>query len=130
MNRSELIDNINEGRRVTIMLDGAEIISARKELKPLSHYQCANLYKFVVKDPQYGTIYFGGFSEKLREVFLTVHTGTKVSLKVTVTGVGNPTERFPDPILFAKPHLKKGDPLVVDVPVDTTQEGFDLSVNV
>lgn len=129
MNRNELVEFVEQGRRVTIMLDRAEVVSFKKELKPINHYKCATLYKIVVKDPTFGTIYFGGFSDRLLE--LASHRyGTLVSLKVTVTGIGTATERYPEPMLFAKPHLKKGDPLVVDFPVDATNEGFDLSVNV
>lgn len=130
MNRTELIDNVKSGRRVTIMLNGAEVVSAKKDLKPINHYKCATLYKIVVKDPIYGAIFFSGFSDKLLEMFGSSYNSAKVSLKVTVTGVGEASDRFPDPILFAKPHLKKGDPLVVDFPIDTTQESSDLSVNV
>jgi hypothetical protein len=130
MNRTELIDNVKSGRRVTIMLNGAEVVSAKKDLKPINHYTCATLYKIVVKDPIYGAIFFSGFSEKMLEMFSSGYNAAQVSLKVTVTGVGESSDRYPDPILFAKPHLKKGDPLVVDFPIDTTSQDHDLSVNV
>lgn len=130
MNRTELIENVNNGRRVTIMLSGAEVVSAKKELKPINHYRCATLYKIVVKDPTYGAIYFGGFSDKLLELFSSGYNTARVSLKVTVTGVGESSDRYPDPILFAKPHLKKGDPLVVDFAIDATESDHALSINV
>lgn len=128
MNRNELIDTVQNGRQVVIMLDGAEVVSAKKQLKPINHYSVATLYKIIVKDPTFGVIYFSGFSAKLLEMFS--HNSVKVSLKVTVTGVGEPSDRYPEPILFAKPHLKKGDPLVIDMPIDTTEQGYDLSINV
>lgn len=126
MNRTELVDLVKSGRKVTIMLAGAQIVSAKKELRPINHYKCATLYKIVVNDPIWGTIYFGGYSGRLHELY-SQNIGKKVSLKVTVTGIGTPTTRYPEPMLFAKPHLKKSDPFVVDY---VTTEDFDLSVNV
>lgn len=130
MNRDELIKLVKDGKRVVVMLNDAKVVSAKKELKPINTWHCATLYKFVVKDPVFGTVFFSGFSEKLIEIFGKGYGDIKVSLKVTVTGVGKASDRFPEPMLFAKPNLKRGDPLIIDCPVDATQEGSDLSINV
>lgn len=129
MNRDELIELIREGRRVVVMLDKAEVVMAKSHLMPVKN-TTANLAKIIVKDPVFGSIYFSGFSGKLFEMFSRNGTNAQVSLKVTVTGIGDANDRYPEPILFAKPHLKKGDPLSIDFPVDATQPDSDLSVNV
>ena len=129
MNRQELISNVKNGRNVTIMLNGAKVLSAKKDYKPISHYRCATLYKLVVQDPTYGVIYFGGFSAKLGEFFDCGDNST-ISLKVTVTGVGDATRRYSEPMLFAKAHLKKGDPLVIDHGVVAAPIDSELSINV
>lgn len=113
MMRDQVIELINAGKTVTIQLDGAEVVSSKWESRSINAYRMASLYKIVVKDPILGTIYFGSFSDKLSQL----GRGDKISLKVTLTGVGQATERFPDPILFAKPCTRKGDAVTIDRPV-------------
>ena len=121
--RNELIELIKSGKTVTINLNKAEVVFSKRDLKPINHYCVANLYKFIVKDPVFGSIFFSGFSSKLADLNL----GDMISLKVTVTGVGDPSERYPDPIVFAKPHTRKGDSITVDKPIVFEP---DLTVNV
>lgn len=131
MNREELIKLIKEGKRVVIMLERAEVVMCRSTPMPLKNMKgAAPLAKIIVKDPKFGTIYFSGFSDKLFQMFTKDGINAQVSLKVTVTGVGDPTEKYPDVMLFAKPNLKKGDPLDIDFAVDATKADDDLSINV
>jgi len=104
MNRTELMELVKSGKMVTIMLNDAKVVSLKDEWKVCKN-TTALLTKIVVVDPLLGAIYFSGFSEKLRRV----EYGSLISLKVTVTGMGDATEKYPDPILFAKPHLRGSD---------------------
>jgi len=123
INRQNLIETVKSGRTVVLQLTNAEVVFRRKDLKPLNHYSVANLYKVIVKDPTFGTIFFSGFSQKLADI----EFGDKVSLKVTVTGVGDPSDRYPEPILFAKPNARRGDSIMIDKQVMVAP---DLTVNV
>lgn len=125
ISRKQMLDYLKNGREVTIELTNAQVVSVRSELRPISHYRCATLTKVIVRDEVLGSIYFGGFSDKLRYI----NYGDKVSLKVKVTGVGDATEKYPDPILFAKPLTRKGDSVKVDARPANTEEN-DLSINV
>jgi hypothetical protein len=113
MNRQELIDNVTSGRQVTIQLTDAEVVSTKRDLRRVNHYRAANLYKVVVVDPVFGSVFFSSFSDKIGDI----NRGEKVSLKVTVTGVGEPSERYPDPILFAKPLTRQRDAVTIARPV-------------
>lgn len=130
MNRDDLIKMIKEGKRVVIMLNKADVVMSRSHPMALKNNQVADLAKIVVKDPIFGAVYFSGFSEKLFKMFARDGINAQVSLKVIVTGMGQPTDKYPEPMLFATPHLKKGDPLEIDFPVDATQMDSDLPVNV
>lgn len=131
MNRDEVIKLVKEGKRVVIMLDAADVVMCKSTPMPLKNMSgAAPLAKIIVKDPKFGSVYFSGFSNKLFDMFTKDGINAQVSLKVTVTGVGDPNEKYPEPMLFAKPHLKKGDPLVIDRPVDATGTDDDLSINV
>lgn len=125
ISRQQMLDYLKQGREVTVELTNAQVVSVKSELRPISHYRCATLTKIIVRDEVLGSIYFGGFSDKLR----SINYGNKVSLKVKVTGVGDATERYPDPILFAKPLTRKGDSVKVEASPADTQEN-DLSINV
>ena len=113
MNKNQVIDLINSGKTVTVQLTGAEVVSVKQDYKPINRFYTGTLYKIVVKDPVLGAVYFGTFSDRLRGV----DRGDKISLKVTLTGIGEASERFPDPILFAKPFTRKGDAVAIDRPV-------------
>jgi hypothetical protein len=62
-----------------------------------------------------------------QEVIDYVCKGDKISLKVMISGIGDVSERYPDPILFAKACTKRGDSVTVLPPV---ADENDLSVNV
>lgn len=130
MNREDLVKMIQEGKRVVIMLNKAEVVMSRSTPMPVKGVTSAMLAKIIVKDPIFGTVYFSGFSQKLFDMFEKDGINAQVSLKVTVTGSGQPTEKYPEPMLFAKPHLKKGDPLMIDFPIDATRMDSDLPINV
>jgi hypothetical protein len=131
MNRDEVMKLVKEGKRVVIMLDRADVVMCKSTPMLIrGQMRSAMLAKLIVKDSNFGTVYFSGFSEKLFDMFTKDGVNAQVSLKVTVTGVGDPNEKYPEPMLFAKPHLKKGDPLVVDFPVDATKSDDDLPINV
>lgn len=123
LNRQEVIDNLRKGRNVTMILDGAEVLSIKWTPRAISHYRVATVGKIVVKHPELGAIYFGTYSNK----FDNVRKGDKISLKVMINGIGDASERYPDPILFAKACTRKGDSVTVLPPV---ADGSDLSVNV
>lgn len=130
MNREDVMNMVKDGKRVVIMLNKAEVVMSRSTPMVVKGVTSAMLAKIIVKDPVFGTVYFSGFSQKLFDMFEKDGINAQVSLKVTVTGVGDATDKYPDPILFAKPHLKKGDPLEIDFPVDATRMDSDLPINV
>lgn len=124
MNRIELIELVKAGKTVTLNLTEATVVSVRSEIKPVNHYHGARMYKIIVNDPTFGTIYFGSFSSKVEDVY----PNDKISLKVTVTGMGDASKRYPDPILFAKAHTRKGESIALVKPV--VFDPTDLTVNV
>lgn len=125
LNRTQILDLLKEGKKVTVELTNAEVVFSKAELRPLSHYKVGTLMKIIVRDENLGSIYFGGFSNKLRGV----SRGDKVSLKVIITGVGDATEKYPDPILFAVAQTRGRDSVKVGTPeIDTS--GNDLPINV
>lgn len=130
MNREDVMKMVKDGKRVVIMLNKAEVVMSRSTPMVVKGVTSAMLAKIIVKDPVFGTVYFSGFSQKLFDMFEKDGINAQVSLKVTVTGMGDATDKYPDPILFAKPHLKKGDPLEIDFPVDATRMDSDLPINV
>lgn len=123
LNRQEVIDHVKNGRTVTLVLDGADVVSIKWVPKPISHYRVATVGKIIVKHPELGTIYFGTYSSK----FDNVRKGDKISLKVMISGIGDASERYPDPILFAKACTRKGDAVTV---LPTVADDSDLPVNV
>lgn len=146
MNRPELMELVKNGKKVTLMLTDAKVVSVKtdwkvckqttapianassgfyNDLKP-QYGHTAQLFKIVVVDPVLGAIYFSGFSEKLSRV----EYGSLISLKVTVTGMGDATAKYPDPILFAKPHLRGSDTITSKPAADALAGDVDISVNV
>lgn len=123
MNRSQLIDSLKRGHTVVVNLQNASVVFCKSELRPINHYRASRLTKIIVNDPVYGSIFFSGFSAKLD----AISRGDKISLKVTVTGVGDPSDKYPEPILFAKPATRRADSIAINTPVATDS---DLTVNV
>lgn len=125
LNRAQILDLLKAGKKVTVELTGATVVFSKAEVRPLSHYRVGTLMKIIVRDETLGSIYFGGFSDKLRGI----SRGDKVSLKVTITGIGDASEKYPDPILFAVAQTRGRDSVKVDLPeIDTS--GNDLPINV
>lgn len=113
MNREQIIATIKSGNTVTIQLSGAKVVSTKRDIRPIGQYRAGTIYKIVVVDPVLGSVFFSSFSDKLADINL----GEQVSLKVTVTGVGDPSERYPEPILFAKPLTRQRDAITIARPV-------------
>ena len=125
LDRAKLLDLLKAGKQVTVDLVDAEVVFAKAEMRPICHYKVGTLMKIIVRDEKLGSIYFGGFSDKLRGI----NRGDRISLKVKVTGIGDASEKYPDPILFSKPLTRKGDSVKVGTP-ETDTSGNDLSINV
>lgn len=124
MKKNEILDALKNGKTVTVNVTAAKIVWRDDVLKPINHYRSALLTKIIIADDDLGSIFFSGFSDKIA----CLRRGEKVSLKLTVTGVGQPSDRYPDPILFAKAHTRKND--AVTVVLDQPAEDSDLSINV
>lgn len=125
MNRTELMELLKQGKSVTLMLTDAKIVSLKDEWKVCKN-TTALLIKVVAVDPVLGAVYLSGFSEKLRKL----EFGSLISLKVTVTGMGDATEKYPDPILFAKPHVRGSDTVVSKPDPTVFKSDVDITVNV
>ena len=83
--------------------------------------------KIIVKDAVLGSVFFQTFSSR----FFDVEKGDKISLTLTLTGVGEPREGFPDPIIFAKAQTRKGDSVLIQKLADEPSDNNDdLNVNV
>lgn len=125
MTRNELLDLVKQGRSVTLMLTDAKIVSIKDEWKVCKN-TTAQLHKIVAVDPTLGAVFFSGFSEKLK----SLDFGALISLKVTVTGMGDATEKYPDPILFARPHIRGKDTITCKPGAEVLTGDVDLTVNV
>ena len=83
--------------------------------------------KVIVKDPVLGSVFFQTTSDKL----YSVERGDKISLVLSLTGVGTPSEKYPDPIIFAKALTRKRDGVTIGKPeVTAAPSDDDISVNV
>lgn len=83
--------------------------------------------KVIVKDPVLGSIFFQTTSDKL----YSVERGDRISLVLSLTGVGTPSEKYPDPIIFAKALTRKRDCVHISKPgVAAAPSDDDISVNV
>lgn len=106
----------------------AEVVYAQLVTKSLFNtYRTITVIKIIAKDPVLGSVFFQTSSDKLFDVA----RGDKISLSLTLTGVGTPTEKYPDPIIFAKANTRKRDSVVVNKPAaEPSAVGDDLPVNV
>lgn len=122
MEKSLLVAAVKNGRNVKVALADAEIVFVKREARTLWKgsyaYGVSSYKKFIVKDPVYGSVYFSSSSDKL----WNLNKGDKISLEVTFTGVGDPSERYPDPILFAKANTRKRDSVRVVPHVDASND--------
>lgn len=83
--------------------------------------------KVIVKDPVLGSVFFQTTSDKL----YSVERGDKISLVLSLTGVGTPSEKYPDPIIFAKALTRKRDSVTISKPdLAAAPSDDDISVNV
>lgn len=111
---------------VVYELVDAEVVFAKSILKPLNRYCVVKMNKIIVKDPILGSVFFQSSSEKLQQV----SRGDKISLSINLTGVGTPSEKYPDPIIFAKASTRKRDCVTIKKSVDAPSVDDDLTVNV
>lgn len=143
MNKREtIIKTLNttglEGTRmvkgsVEYELKDAEVISAKVgHFYPTSYHPRyrrsygTKFLKVVVKDPEIGVLYFSTYSDKL----WSLEKGDKVSLKVLINGVGDATDRYPDPILFAKAQTRKRDSVTITKKIADDSAANELPINV
>lgn len=132
MNRDEVIQKVQNGGRVIVQLTEADVASIKKDYFRTSRSGWAGgaYRKFVVQDPTYGTVWFASSGEW----FWNLDVEDRISLKLEISGVGTPSERYPDPILFAKPLRKSRDnPLQVikgGFQVNNFEGTVDLGINV
>lgn len=122
---SELVGFTEKNKTVNYELVDAEVVSVKKVVWAINHYKVATAMKVVVKDSVLGSVFFQTTSDKL----YGVNRGDKISLSLTLTGVGTASERYPDPIIFAKAKTRKRDSVAV-TKAATQPSGDDLSINV
>lgn len=123
------LTDMNLYETVKYDLVDAEVVSVKIIDKNLyNSYRRITVAKIVVKDALLGCVFFQSSSEKLFEI----ERGDKISLSLTLTGVGNPTEKYPDPIIFAKANTRKRDSVAVKKPATAAPSAVDdeLPVNV
>lgn len=101
IDREKVVDIVKAGREVTVLLRNATIVSIKSEYRRFSAYGSTQR-KIIVRDPQIGAVWFSSFSGH----FGAAERGDRVTLKVTVTGVGDPSFQYPDPILFAQANTR------------------------
>lgn len=131
MNKSELIERVQNGAKVIVQLKEAEIVSIKKDFFKTSRSGWAggSYRKFVVNDPVYGSTWFCSSGDQ----FWDLDVEDKISLKVEVSGVGTPSERYPDPILFAKPLRKSKENTLSVIKggfANNSQESIDIGINI
>lgn len=130
MNKSELIERIQNGGQVIIQLKDAKVVSIKKDYFKTSRTGWAggSYKKFIVQDPVYGTVWFCSSGD----FFWNLEVEDRISLKVQASGVGTPTERYPDPILFTKPLRKSKENTleVVKFNASNSIESIDIGINV
>lgn len=134
MNADKIRELVADGRTVVVMLTNATVVSVKSDFIRLRSGHITGVKKFVVKDEILGTIWFSTSSNKLWNMV----EGDKITSKVTLTGMGKPTPRYPDPIMFAKINARqrelKIDSIVehntsfvdgVAIPHDTTENSVN-----
>lgn len=116
--REKIVDLVKAGRAVRVQLNQATIVSIKEEREKFGYgitwgssisFNTGIRKKIVVRDPQIGTVWFSSFSSK----FDDVQRGDRLTLKVDVNGVGDPSEKYPEPILFAKTNTRAQNSVTV-----------------
>lgn len=133
LNNTELDGLAIRKKTVTYSVVDAEVVFAKRYTNHLfRNLSRANRgvplsgIKIIVKDPVLGSLYFQSTSDKL----LNIVRGDKISLVVSLTGVGTPSEKYPDPIIFAKALTRKRDSVRITSEIAASPSDDDISVNV
>jgi hypothetical protein len=140
--KSEIIEILNSTeldglsirkKTVEYSIVDAEVVFAKRYSSPLFRASRFNRgmivagVKVIVKDPVLGSVFFQTTSDKLNDI----ERGDKISLVLSLTGVGTPSEKYPDPIIFAKALTRKRDGVTITKPdVAAAPSDDDISVNV
>jgi hypothetical protein len=134
LNATELDGLAIRKKTVTYSLVDAEVVFVKsytshlfRDLSRANRGMLLRGVKIIVKDPVLGSVFFQSTSDKFNDV----ERGDKISLVVTLTGVGTPSEKYPDPIMFAKANTRKRDSVVLtkkDLSAPSADD--DISVNV
>jgi hypothetical protein len=117
MNADKIRELVGSGKTVIVMLTNAKVVSAKRDVIRLKSGYLTGVTKYVVTDENLGTIWFSTSSNKLSGVSV----GDTITCKATLTGMGKPTPRFPNPMLFAKINTRQKE-LVVRT-VESFNEG-------
>jgi hypothetical protein len=134
LNTTELDGMAIRKKTVEYSLVDAEVVFAKRytnhlfrDLSRANRGRPISGTKIIVKDPVLGSLFFQSTSDK----FLGVERGDTISLVVSLTGVGTPSEKYPDPIIFAKALTRKRDSVLISKKdAATAPSDDDISVNV
>lgn len=80
-----------------VKINKAKVIKSTTLLKAINHYRCRELAKLVLVDEKLGAIFISGFSNDL-----FIERGKLVTGVIELTGIGEATEQYPEPMLFAR----------------------------
>lgn len=118
IDRSEIkLEKLNEfGSTQKVRINRAKVIKATVFSKLINHYKVRDLSKLVLVDDKLGTIFISGFANDLFQ-----NKGTLLSGIIELTGVGNATEQYPEPMLFARKVRGKVGTLTVEEPADAKE---------
>lgn len=108
INRDKVVDVVKSGRDVTVLLRNATIVSVKSDIHRYGG-QGSLRRKIIVKDPQLGSVWFSSFSDQ----FSSVERGDKLTMKVTVNGVGDSTRQYPDALLFAHTNTRSNNAVTI-----------------
>lgn len=128
LNSTELDGMAIRKKTVEYSLVDAEVVFAQIVTKSLfNSYRSVTVIKVIAKDPVLGSVFFQTSSEKLFDI----ERGDRISLVLSLTGVGTPSEKYPDPIIFAKALTRKRDSVHISKKdVAPAPSDDDISVNV
>lgn len=127
MDKAKLLETIRRGTEVILEVKDAEVVSIKKDVRHINKWRACTFLKFVAVDPKLGPVWFSTSADK----FWNINLHDKISLKVKVTGVGDPSDKYPDPILFCKPALRGEKAVeIIRYYEDTFTESIDIGINV
>lgn len=90
--------HLRSGKTVKVSLDQAKVVSSKIKSVPISHYKSIRVKSLVVVDPKYGAVYISSSSDKI----FNADFGDTLTGKILLTGLGEKSERYEDPIKFSK----------------------------